>query len=305
VDESCLYDAVRAKNILISNSPLVQEMHYARLWLIVLMLMASGRWGFRILGEWRQWWLTYVAWNWLAGNGTASNTDGSITSTVSVNQKAGFSVVSYTGTRTSAGNDTIGHGLGKAPSVVISKARNATGRWVFQHSSLGADDYLELNTTSASADSVSAGAGSLPKPTSSVFYGSYLFGLNVNGENCIAYCFAEVEGYSKFGSYTGNSSADGPFVWCGFRPAFLLYKRSDGTNGWAMLDTTREAENVMGDINLFPENSGAEVGNSNYYVDFLSNGFKPRTADDQINISGGTYIFMAFAESPFKYANAR
>jgi hypothetical protein len=248
---------------------------------------------------------TYVAWNWLAGNGTASNTDGSITSTVSVNQKAGFSVVSYTGTRTSAGNDTIGHGLGKAPSVVISKARNATGRWVFQHSSLGADDYLELNTTSASADSVSAGAGSLPKPTSSVFYGSYLFGLNVNGENCIAYCFAEVEGYSKFGSYTGNSSADGPFVWCGFRPAFLLYKRSDGTNGWAMLDTTREAENVMGDINLFPENSGAEVGNSNYYVDFLSNGFKPRTADDQINISGGTYIFMAFAESPFKYANAR
>jgi hypothetical protein len=248
---------------------------------------------------------TYVAWNWLAGNGTSSNTDGSITSTVSVNQKAGFSVVSYTGTRTSAGNDTIGHGLGKAPSVVISKARNATGRWVFQHSSLGADDYLELNTTSASADSVSAGAGSLPKPTSSVFYGSYLFGLNVNGENCIAYCFAEVEGYSKFGSYTGNSSADGPFVWCGFRPAFLLYKRSDGTNGWAMLDTTREAENVMGDINLFPENSGAEVGNSNYYVDFLSNGFKPRTADDQINISGGTYIFMAFAESPFKYANAR
>jgi hypothetical protein len=166
--------------------------------------------------------------HWLAGNGTASNTDGSITSTVSVNQKAGFSVVSYTGTRTSAGNDTIGHGLGKAPSVVISKARNATGRWVFQHSSLGADDYLELNTTSASADSVSAGAGSLPKPTSSVFYGSYLFGLNVNGENCIAYCFAEVEGYSKFGSYTGNGSTDGPFVYCGFRPAFVMVKRSDG-----------------------------------------------------------------------------
>jgi hypothetical protein len=247
---------------------------------------------------------TYVAWNWLAGNGTASNTDGSITSTVSVNQKAGFSVVSYTGTRTSAGNDTIGHGLGKAPSVVISKARNATGRWVFQHSSLGADDYLELNTTSASADSVSAGAGSLPKPTSSVFYGSYLFGLNVNGENCIAYCFAEVEGYSKFGSYTGNGSTDGPFVYCGFRPAWVMFKRTNSAEGWIVQDATREPINDANRTVLFPNSSDAETTDA-FPTDFLSNGFKIRNLGTGNNASGSTYIFAAFSEQPFKFSNAR
>jgi hypothetical protein len=251
---------------------------------------------------WR--WGTYVAWNWLAGNGTASNTDGSITSTVSVNQKAGFSVVSYTGTRTSAGNDTIGHGLGKAPSVVISKARNATGRWVFQHSSLGADDYLELNTTSASADSVSAGAGSLPKPTSSVFYGSYLFGLNVNGENCIAYCFAEVEGYSKFGSYTGNGSTDGPFVYCGFRPAWVMFKRTNSAEGWIVQDATREPINDANRTVLFPNSSDAETTDA-FPTDFLSNGFKIRNLGTGNNASGSTYIFAAFSEQPFKFSNAR
>jgi hypothetical protein len=247
---------------------------------------------------------TFVAWNWLAGNGTASNTDGSITSTVSVNQKAGFSVVSYTGTRTSAGNDTIGHGLGKAPSVVISKARNATGRWVFQHSSLGADDYLELNTTSASADSVSAGAGSLPKPTSSVFYGSYLFGLNVNGENCIAYCFAEVEGYSKFGSYTGNGSTDGPFVYCGFRPAWVMFKRTNSAEGWIVQDATREPINDANRTVLFPNSSDAETTDA-FPTDFLSNGFKIRNLGTGNNASGSTYIFAAFSEQPFKFSNAR
>jgi len=245
---------------------------------------------------------TNVAWNWKANGSGVSNTDGDITSTVSANTTAGFSIVSYSGTRTSAGNDTIGHGLGVAPSVVISKSRNTTGRWVFQHASLASDNYLQLNTTAADANSVSVGAGSLPKPTSSVFYGSYLYGLNVSGENNIAYCFADVEGYSKFGSYTGNGSSDGPFVYTGFRPAFVIVKRSSSSGSWYIHDSKREGYNGDND-RLQADQSDAEYSQDN--VDILSNGFKLITNSSFFNGSGNTFIYMAFAESPFKYSNAR
>ena len=247
---------------------------------------------------------TYVGWQWQAGQGsTSSNTNGSITSTVSVNASAGFSVVTYTGNLTAAGNSTIGHGLGVAPSLVISKRRSNTSPWVVQHTSLSADNYLELNATTATQNSVSVGGGSLPKPTSSVFYGSWLTGLNINGDTFVAYCWTPIAGYSAFGSYTGNGSTDGPFVYCGLLPRFLLIKRTDTTASWRIFDTARDPVNVEG-YELYPNLSNAE---SAFFatLDGLSNGFKIRASDVAYNASGGTYIFAAFASNPFKNSLAR
>ena len=244
---------------------------------------------------------TYVAWNWLAGNGTASNTDGSITSTVSVNQKAGFSVVSYTGNGTAGA--TVGHSLGAAPDVLLVKRRSAANDWQVYHSantSAPETDYLILNQTLATIDT--AATWNDTAPTSSVFTVGNGTGVNNSSDTYIAYCFAEVEGYSKFGSYTGNGSTDGPFVYCGFRPAFFLYKRTDTTASWVILDAERNTSNVVTNL-LSPNLSQAET--SFNFVDFCSNGVKIRNNFTADNGSGGTFIFMAFAESPFKYANAR
>jgi hypothetical protein len=234
---------------------------------------------------------TFASWNWLAGGSGSSNSDGSITSTVSANTTAGFSIVSYTGNGT--GGATFGHGLGSAPKIVIIKSRSlGTESWQFWFNNTSR---LNLNSTTASLTTHPISTSSTLVTTPSSSNDSW----NTSGQTYISYCFAEKKGYSKFGSYSGNGDADGTFVYTGFRPAFVLYKRADGTNGWTMLDTSRETENVMGDKNLAPHANSAEFGNSNYYLDFLSNGFKPRTADDQINVSGGTYIYMAFAENPF------
>ena len=243
--------------------------------------------------------ITGVTWSWLAGNGTSSNTDGSITSTVSVNQKAGFSVVSYTGT---GSNATVGHGLGAAPSVIIGKNRdNAARAWNVYHVSTGNTGVLQLNSTNAFyANSV---YWQNTTPSSTVFTLGTQSEMNGPAEDHIAYCFAEVEGYSKFGSYTGNGSTDGPFVYTGFRPAFVMVKRTDAANMWLMMDDKRYTYNVMG-VGLRADTSGAEFG-WNPSKDFLSSGFKVRTSDGAENASGGTYIYMAFAENPFKYANAR
>jgi hypothetical protein len=243
---------------------------------------------------------TYVAWNWLAGNGTSSNTDGSITSTVSVNQKAGFSIVSYTGT---GANATVGHGLGAAPKMVIVKNRDQADAWQVYHGANTANpetDYLVLNTTAATADAADRWNDTLP--TSSVFSIGSGAEVNTSAEDYIAYCFAEVEGFSKFGSYTGNGSADGPFVYCGFRPAFVMIKRSDSTSNWTILDDVREGYNVDNDP-LYPNLSNAE-GTADL-ADLLSNGFKLRSTDASVNANNGTYIFAAFAEQPVKYSNAR
>ncbi len=184
---------------------------------------------------------TFVGWSWLAGNGTSSNTDGSITSTVSVNQKAGFSIVSYTGTGAGA---TVGHGLGVAPDLVITKRRPDVSNWLVYHSDLGATKGLRLDTTDPQITSSSYWADT--EPTASVFSIGTSIAMNDPSDPYIAYCFAEVEGYSKFGSYTGNGSTDGPFVYTGFRPAYLMTRRtSAGSDGWAVFDSAREPYNGM------------------------------------------------------------
>ena len=244
---------------------------------------------------------TFASWNWLAGGTASSNTDGSITSSVSANTTAGFSIVSYTGT-VSAGA-TIGHGLGVAPSMIITKNRSLTGgagNWVVYHKSLGNTKFLLLNLTNAEGSS--SGAWNNTTPTSSVFTVGHFESTN-GDEPMIAYCFAEKKGFSKFGSYTGNGSTDGTFVYTGFKPAFTILKRTDATGGWIVVDNKRDTFNVAGKF-LYPHDNGAEqdLTSSHTPLDFLSNGMKMRssnlTGTTSLNISGATYIYMAFAEEP-------
>jgi len=240
----------------------------------------------------------YVAWNWRASNATAvTNTTGSITSAVSANTTSGFSVVTYTG-NTSA-NQTVGHGLGIAPSMIIAKCRTSNGtNWVVYHKSLG-NNKLLIFTSQGLIDLAEYWGTS--NPTSNVF-GVKGGGYDNNTGNVVAYCFAPVAGYSAFGNYTGNLSTDGPFVFCGFRPRFVMIKRSDGTGNWQMYDTSLNPYNVTGNY-LTANLANAEE----YYLslDILSNGFKLRNVDTGINGSGNTYIYACFAENPFKYSLAR
>jgi hypothetical protein len=239
---------------------------------------------------------TYAAWQWLAANGTASNTDGSITSTVSANTTAGFSVIGYTGNATSGA--TIGHGLGVAPAMVITKSRdNGTGRnWAVYHAALGPTKYLELNGTDPAY--VGSTRWNDTAPSSTVITLGSQQTTNDSGAAMIAYAFAEVEGFSKFGSYTGNGSADGPFVWCGFRPAWVMTKRTDSTSSWFIYDSVRDTDNETYN-RLFADLTDAEVTSTAVGLDLLSNGFKLRNSNFNVNASGGSYIFAAFAEHPF------
>tara|TARA_Y100001938_G_scaffold80781_1_gene111443 strand:- start:188 stop:1255 length:1068 start_codon:yes stop_codon:yes gene_type:complete len=243
---------------------------------------------------WNQTSSNYVAWNWLGANGTASNGNGSITSTVSVNTTAGFSIVSYTGT---GSNATVGHGLGAVPKMIITKGRSFTDDWLTYHESIGNGKYVILNKTDAAASS------SLPwnstTPTSSVFSIGSSGTTNNNGGTIIAYCFAEVKGYSKFGSYEGNGNDDGTFVYTGFKPAFVITKRADtGGDNWHILDNKRDIDNPAKEV-ISVNSSSAEGTTSTSFIDFLSNGFKCRGTGASINTSGLTYIYMAFAETPF------
>jgi hypothetical protein len=240
---------------------------------------------------------TYVGWQWQAGQGsTSSNTSGSITTTTSVNATAGFSIVTFTGTGASA---SIGHGLGVAPKLMIFKQRNGTSNWNVLTNAGGSNQYgfLNLTTTFAAAGETW---------TSTVIN----IGANfTNGSTYVMYAWAEIAGFSKFGSYTGNGSADGPFVYTGFRPEFIMIKNSAGgatssVQGWIMLDTSRSPFNQTADA-LFANNSNASNSSSTYGIDILSNGFKTRGTDGAVNESSATYIYMAFAENPFKNANAR
>ena len=235
-----------------------------------------------------------ISWNWKANGSGSSNTDGSITSTVSVNATAGFSIVSYTGTQAAA---TVGHGLGVAPSLIIARNRDSVKNWRVQHASLGPTKYLSLNLTDAAGTASSVWNNTAP--TSTVFSVADDGGSNGPSNGMVAYCFAEVEGYSKFGSYTGNGSTDGVFVYTGFRPSFILQKRSSGAAGWNIWDTTRNSYNVAGRY-IQPNSSDAEFNDTtNYAVDILSNGFKLRSSYFAVNGSGNTFIFAAFASSPF------
>jgi len=238
----------------------------------------------------------FISWNWKANGAGVSNTDGSITSTVSANPTAGFSIVTYTGNGISGA--TVGHGLGAAPDIYIIKNRSTTAQWSVKYTIVdGSLDYMFLESTAA-ADNAGETA-----PTSSVINVWNGTEEGASGNNYVAYCFAEVEGYSKFGSYTGNGSADGPFVYLGFRPAFVMVKRTDAADEWAISDGKRNPYNVN-NLALFANRSNAESGSQNI-ADFTSNGFKIRGAPSWSNTSGGTYIYMAFAENPFKNSLAR
>ena len=237
---------------------------------------------------------TYVGWAWDAGTSTVSNTAGSITSQVRANVSAGFSVVTWTGT--GSGSATIGHGLGVKPTFILVKKRNAAGPWYTQHGSLGAGQIAYLNST----DAFGATSGwNNTEPTSTVFS----LGSAINDANTyVAYCFAPVVGYTSAGSYTGNGSADGPFVYTSMRPRWILLKRTDSTGNWTILDTAREGYNVDNDP-LFPNLADAE-GTADL-ADILSNGFKLRSTDASVNASGGTYIYYAISETAFQYSRAR
>lgn len=245
----------------------------------------------------------FVSWNWLAGNGTSSNTDGSITSTVSVNQKAGFSVVGYTGTGATSSGVTIGHGLGETPAMIITKKRTGGTDygWSTWHKDLGGNYGIWLDKTSARNPAMWDGYTNI---SSTVFSPPNLLYGNESGADYINYLFAEVEGYSKFGSYTGNGSTDGPFVHCGFRPAWVMIKETSGTGDWHMYDVARNPYNLA-DEKLRANTSGAETVNAADSLDFVSNGIKLRNNGSAFNASGDTYIFMAFAELPAKYSLGR
>jgi hypothetical protein len=246
---------------------------------------------------------SYVAWNWKAGGSAVSNTNGTITSSVSANPSAGFSIVSWTGNSTAS---TLGHGLSEVPEMIIVKNRENTYDWATYHAkntSAPQTDYLKLNLADATSDNT---VWNDTSPTATVFSVSHQLTVNQSAKAMIAYCFHSVEGYSKVGSYTGNGSTDGTFVHCGFRPAYVMVKRTDGgTGNWRIMDATRQDYNPEG-LLLRANTSDAEGNDSSSYPkDFLSNGFKIRHTAGGENASGSTYIFLAFAEHPFKYTNAR
>ena len=243
----------------------------------------------------------YINYSWKGGGSTASNSDGSITSSVRANTTAGFSIVTYTGTGSTA---TVGHGLGVAPNAIFIKGRVATGgdgNWNVYHSGIGATKYLLLN--SATAADTSSGAFNDTAPTSSVFTVNTFADSNGSTKTFVAYCFSEVAGYSKFGSYVGNNNADGTFVYLGFRPAWVMIKNTEaGSTAWYILDNKRDPDNPAQEY-LAVEDAGGE--GTYVFYDFLSNGFKLRNTGAAQNPNGQKVIYMAFAESPFKYARAR
>lgn len=243
----------------------------------------------------------YVSWNWLAGNGTTSNTDGTIASTVSANQKAGFSIVTYTGNGIAGA--TVGHGLNQPIDLYFMKNRSASTSWpaigkALNDASTLSTAYMLLNST-LTATSAAQGYGD--SSTIELYSDAT---NNSSGDDFVAYCFHSVEGYSKIGSYTGNGSTDGPFVYTGFRPAFVMIKKATGTTAdWFIGDSDRSEYNPVG-VRLMPNLSDAEAATS-IMPDMLSNGFKLRSGAYHVNSDTVTYIYMAFAEMPFKYSNAR
>ena len=258
---------------------------------------------------------TVVSWAWKAGGSTSSISADSVSSgvptlasTVSVNTTAGFSIVTYTGNLGSAGTASVGHGLGVRPNLIISKSRNVSGgdagNWAIWHDGLTTDNYILRFDTAAESDK--SGNGNMASLfTANTFGTNYTTGSNVTGNNYVAYVFTEILGYSKFGSYKGNGSADGTFVFTGFRPAWVVVKCSSSSQGgnanWRIQDSKRLGYNPEGK-ELYADLTNTEASNA---FDILSNGFKIRNTSSGYNSSGATYIYLAFAEAPFKFANSR
>tara|TARA_B110000977_G_scaffold190689_1_gene261792 strand:- start:9 stop:2447 length:2439 start_codon:yes stop_codon:yes gene_type:complete len=241
----------------------------------------------------------YVAWNWKANGTGSSNTNGSINSTVSVNTDAGFSIVSYTGT---GSNATVGHGLSLTPEIIIVKNRITTDEPWFVYSNADPTDFLRLNETDATADNATIWNDTAP--TSSVFSIGDNTGINGSSQAHIAYCFRSVDGYSKFGSYTGNGAADGAFIYTGFRPGLVIAHRTDTADNWVIRDSVRSPDNPVNE-SLYSNVANVEYTGDDLLIDMTADGFKVRNTDAASNADGGTYIYLAWAETPFKYANAR
>ena len=291
-DSHRIYDAVRGSTKHISSNATVAENNLYQLTSFDSDGFTIGSNDLSVNGNYN-----YTSWNWKANGAGSANTDGSISSTVSANTTAGFSIVKWTG---SGADGTIGHGLGVAPKMVIVKSLANTTNWMVYHASLGNAKEIYLNGTSASAAST---AWNSTTPTSSVISldGGSGNGVNASGDY-VAYCFAEKKGFSKFGSYKSNNSTDGVFIYTGFKPAFVLCKVTDTTtNDWTLLDSARDTYNVAGK-RLYPNLSGTESEVAR--ADFLSNGFKLRgTGSDMNGPAGYGYIFMAFAEEPLVSSN--
>jgi hypothetical protein len=240
--------------------------------------------------------VTYVAWQWKANGGTtSSNTSGTITSTVQANTDAGFSIVTYTGN--TADGATIGHGLGAVPEIIITKTRDISNNWYVWSSLLSGDTYgLGLNSTAAQAVFTFGNYENVNSSTMGTNNGGSAI-TNVNGNNnYVAYCFASKQGYSKFGKYTGNGNANGPFVYTGFRPAFIMIKPTNTTGYWVMFDNSRDIDNPATQYLLANTGDAEQIDTG---IDFCSNGIKLRSTGGSINGSGNTHIYMAFAENPF------
>ena len=237
---------------------------------------------------------TYASWNWLANGSGSSNTDGSITSTVSANTTAGFSIVTWTA---GSGVGSIGHGLGVAPSMIIVKGRSSAIGWVTGLKSNGWNNYLQLQSTNANTnDQRMFSPSGQSDPTSTVWYQDHA-ALGSSGDTMVGYVFAEKKGFSKFGSYVGNGSTSGTYVHLGFKPAFVMYKNTSQADDWFISDSKRLGYNPDNHY-LRPSLSAAE-GDPPDRINFFSNGFKLTTSDKGANASGDVYIYMAFAESPF------
>ena len=239
---------------------------------------------------------TYASWNWKANGAGSLNQDGSLDSTVSANTSAGFSVVTYTG---AGGSQTVGHGLGVIPQVIIIKRLDSSNGWIMYNEVLGNSAYLILNTTAAEASS--AVFFDATNPTSSVFSLGNDAGVNGGSNTYVAYCFANVDGYSRFGKYVGNGNASGPFVYTGFKPQLLIYKGYTGggtTDNWEMHTAATDTYNPM-DTVLYPNLTNAESapGSTTDRVDFCATGFKMRTSGSDYNANGSSYIYMAWGQT--------
>jgi hypothetical protein len=298
--DHALYDAVRGvQKDLVSNSTSAETTETTGLTAFGTNTLTVGS-----LAKLNTSSATYVAWAWNAGGSTVSNPDGSITSQVRANATAGFSVVTYTGNNT---NSTVGHGLNVTPEMIIVKTRTSSDGWAVYHKSLGTPGSYNLRLNSTGSVENNPHWWNSTGPTSSVFSLGTSAGItNGSGVNYVAYCFSPVVGYSSFGSYVGNGSSDGPFVYTGFRPRWLMIKVTNISNeSWVMKDSPRGTYNPN-EPNFYADLSAAEqTSNSSRYIDFTSNGFKLRGTEVSVNGSSNTYVYIAFAESPFNYSRAR